>query len=160
MVEHLRQMLAEDTQVDRITGAGLQFDIEVALGLWDGIDVALVHVEREYRGGVLKAGGRPVALVDIQIDDERPSDQPLGLERSNGNRHVGIDAEPFAGIGFGVMESAAEVDADSVLKRQASGEERASGCIPKRFNHPEVKQLRRDDSQRRRLQVTGHLADH
>ena len=66
-------------------------------------------MESEKTVGRPQDDGRAVAVVDVEVDDDRPSDRALAPERPDGDGHVVEQAEPLAVSGERVVETAAEV---------------------------------------------------
>ena len=85
--------------------------------------VAGLRVEAEVEGSgprwnahAGKDGGRAVALVDVAIHGHGAGDFVIALHAADGDGHVMNHAEAFAMVGKGVMESAADVECDSILQ--------------------------------------------
>ncbi len=68
--------------------------------------------------------------MDVAIHDHRAADPFLALHDADGDGDVVDHAEAFAMVGKGMVESAAEAEADAVLQRAASGQDGAAGVEP------------------------------
>jgi hypothetical protein len=89
--------------------------------------LAAVHAERE---NALVAGEDrvgPVALVDIEVHDERASDSAVALQRAYRDRGVVENAKALAVRRERVVRSARQVHGDPVLQRERRRLERSTG---------------------------------
>jgi hypothetical protein len=77
-----------------------------------------VHREREDRLVAGEYRGRAVALVHVEIDDERAADPAIALQHADRDGDVVQRAEPFSVVGERVMRAAREVAREPVLERR------------------------------------------
>ena len=102
------------------------------------------------------ADGRTVALVDVQIDHQGSADELLALQRANCDRHIGVDTEPFALVGLGVVVASAKVDRHAVFQCQSRGQDRATRGMTKRAEHPAVQHRGGQRADHRRFEILRH----
>ena len=77
--EDFRQVLLQQGEILCISGPVLQAVVQVARRLRGRVVALLVHREREDVGVVPEDRRRPVAVMDVQIDDRRPPHDSLAL---------------------------------------------------------------------------------
>ncbi len=126
-VEEIGEGLVEDVEVCLVVGFWFEFDVEVGSWFGEGVDVVLVHGEGEDVGVEGEDEGGAIAVVDVEVDDHGGGDGFFLDEGADGDGYVVVDAEAFAGVGEGMVETSAEVDGDAGLEGAASGEEGAAG---------------------------------
>jgi hypothetical protein len=88
-----------------------------------------VDRQREHRIVAGEDPGGAVALVHVEVHDRRAADPRVALERAHRHREIVEIAEALGLVGEGVMEPAADVDADAALERLARRHERAAGSV-------------------------------
>jgi hypothetical protein len=74
-----------------------------------------MHREGEDVVDALKDRGGTVAVMHVQVDDHGSPDEPIPLQYANRDRDVVDETKPFAVIGEGVVEAAAQVHRDPAL---------------------------------------------
>ena len=121
-----RQVGLQHGAIDRIAGAGGHADVEIARLL--GWRVVRLAVEREGEGLRLapKDRGGAVALMDVEIHDQRPLDQPFLTQDPDCDGDVVEEAEAGAVIGKGMVTAAGCVAGQSMLERETAGEHGAA----------------------------------
>src|SRR5260221_1451487 len=123
-----RQRMGERREIGPVVSPFVEFHVEVGATLAERKVSAAVHREREHGRVAGKNGGRAVALVDVEVDDQDAFDATLRLHRARGDRGVVEDAEAFAEVAMGVVRAAGEVDAATAGEcAPASREGRAGG---------------------------------
>ena len=85
-----------------------------------------MHRKREHVGVAVEYGGGAIALVHVEIDDQRPANPPLALQDANGDRHVVEHAEPLAVTRKRVMGTAREVAGQAVIECRTRSLQRAA----------------------------------
>ena len=119
-------MLGQQRQIGVVLEPGLERQIEVALLLVQRKIGPAVHREREHPRLVAEDGGGTVALMDVEVDHERPLDPCFGEQHAGRDRDVVEHAESRAVIGESVMAAAGGVAGEPVLEREPRGEQRAA----------------------------------
>ena len=71
--------------------------------------------------------------MHVAIDDDGAADESVALHPTNRDGDIVDETEAFSVIGESVVESATDMDADSVVKGVVGGENGASGHQPKGF---------------------------
>ena len=85
-------------------------------------------MEREGEGLrlALEDRGGAVALMDVEIDHQRPLDQPLLAQNADGDGDIVEEAEARAMIGEGVVAAAGGVAGEPVVECETAGEHGAA----------------------------------
>jgi hypothetical protein len=111
-----------------------QPSVQVAL-LLDRIVVLLMDRVRVRIWVRAVDSGRPVTLMQVDIDEQDLAEAPLGAETLNGDRHIVQIAEPLGMVGERVMEPSADVESDTVSQSEANGGDAPTYHSPKGLNH-------------------------
>ena len=91
--------------------------------------------QREHRLVARENGGRAVAVVHVTVDHHRSLNQTFLLHFANSYRNVVNRAESLTVPRECVVESAADIESDPIVEREAGGQRRAARCQPKRLHH-------------------------
>ena len=121
-----RQVGREHRVIDPIAGAGRDADVEIARLL--GWRVVRLAVEREGEGLrlVLEDRGGAVALMNVEIDHQRPLDQSFLTQDPDCDGDIVEEAEACAVVGEGMVTAAGRVAGQSMLERETAGEHGAA----------------------------------
>jgi len=128
----LREVAPHRFQIGPVSVSRPQPDIQGPGHFFRRVDVHLMDGERENVLPLFEDRGRPVALVDVAVDDHHPADPALPLELLNGDRRVVEKAESLAVVGESMMESSAEMDAKPVVERPLGRQNRAADVQPEK----------------------------
>src|SRR5439155_24079323 len=75
------------------------------------------------RARACENSSRAIAVVNVAIHGHGGADFVIALHAADGDRHVVNHAEALAMVGEGVVESAADVEGDSILQRILSSQD-------------------------------------
>ena len=134
-VEQARQMRLQNLQIGVVLHPIRQADIEIARDLANGIVLLRMHGEGEEIRLVAQAIGRAVALMHVEIDDERVADGAFPPQRLGGDGDIVEDAEAGTGLALSVMAAAGGAAGKPVLQRHARREQRARSRSPGTAHH-------------------------
>lgn len=110
------------------------------------IVVELVEGQRQHGAIACKNRSRTVAVMNVAIHDQRFFDQPLVLERTDGDGNIVDGAETFAVRRKSMMKTSADVEADAVAQRVAGSQGGPAGSQPKSLHHfARIGDLKLDD---------------
>ncbi len=110
-----------------------------------------MHREGEQVGFAAQAIGGAVALVHVEVDDQRPADRALALQGEGRHRDVVEDAEPPPPVAPAVVAAARGTAGKAAPERQPRGEQRAAGRGERAPRHPGI-----DRQADRPLDRAGH----
>jgi len=128
--EDAAEMPPEPFEVLVVTHAVREADVERRAHLARRIVALTVHRERKDVGVALEDRRRAVALVHVEVDDERAARPALPLQDADRHGHVVEHTESLAVIRERVMRAAREVGRDPVVDGCPGGVERALHCQP------------------------------
>src|SRR5919112_5366480 len=120
-IEKARQVRLQNVKVRAVFHAVRQAKVEIARNLAHGIILFGMHGKGEKIRIIGQAIRRSVALMDIEINDERPLDPARPPKRLCGNRHIVEDTEPGPGEALAVMAAARGAAGKTVLKGKSCG---------------------------------------
>ena len=92
--------------------------------------------------------------MNVEVDDEHALHEPLGLQDPNRDGEVVVDAEPLAGVAFGVVPPPAEADGQPVSDGEPGGEEGAARLPAEGPQQPDVDERVRDGGDDGHLDVS------
>ena len=117
-------MASERVEVGRIARVVGKSHIERGGRLAEGVVLRAVHREGEHVGVVGEDGGGAVAVMHVEIDDERAADPAGALEDADRDGDVVEHAEAFGPAGHGVVRAAGEVAREPLGERHQRGVDR------------------------------------
>ena len=121
-----RDMFAQPFDILAVPGHIAEAYVQVARGLEERVVVFLMYGERKDVLIAREDMGRAVTVMQVAVHYERLPDAVLFLHLSHGYGDVIKDAETFPMVREGVVEPAAYMYADPVLKGDTAGEYRAA----------------------------------
>jgi len=122
-IEELGQDLGEAGKVVPVAGPFRQLDVPIGGLALDGKILFAVKGKSEHGRILPENEVGPVALVDVEINDEDFSDSSLMPQLAGGDGDVVVDAEARAVSREGVMGAAGGVAAETVAKGEPGREE-------------------------------------
>ena len=117
-------MLLELIEITRIVDAIRQADIQRRAHLARRIITLAMHRKCEYRFVTLENRCSTVALMYVEIDNERTAQQALMLQTTNGDRHIVQNTEALAMIGESVMGPAGQITRSPICEGSPGCEQR------------------------------------
>ena len=110
-------MLAQRGEVLLIPGFIGEADVQGGRYFVEGIVFGAVHGEREHRIVARKDRSVAVALVDIQVDDERAANPHRPHQHPYGDGYIVQHTEAFAVPGEGMVGAPGEVAGQAIFQR-------------------------------------------
>lgn len=134
-LKQLREVVVQPRQINVVTGAIGQVNVQVTGSAPSGIVLLTMHREGEDAGFGLEDEGCSIALVDIQIDNESPANL-AGIEQgARGYADVVEYAVARATVRSGMVTTAGRVAREAVLQGQTGRQEGAADRRPDALHH-------------------------